>query len=83
MIFVQGYLVDNDLRKDNSLSNSDDKDLKVGDTNQDRVPINLANTCPRGLACVFPGRCTLYSDSDYDKTCDRANLENNYNGRGL
>ena len=82
MIFMQGC--SSDVGKSTSSSkDADDKTIKTDNGNSEKSQINLANTCPRGLACAFPGRCTLYTDRNYDKICDRSTTQERYYDRGL
>ena len=83
MIFMQGCSGDAGKSTSSSKDTDDDKTIKTDNGNLDKPQINLANTCPRGLACAFPGRCTLYTDRDYDKLCDRSTTQERYYDRGL
>lgn len=80
MIFLQACSANSNKSTDISSSN-DDKLTKDDSENMDKPQINLANTCPRNLVCAFPGRCTLYSDRDYDKICDRSTTQEKYYDR--
>ncbi len=82
MIFVQGCSV-SDSNTTNNTQDNDDEIIKNGNGNLDKPSVNLANTCPRGLACALPGRCTLFTDQNYDKLCDRSTTQNQNYGRGL
>lgn len=82
MVFLQACSTSTS-RKTESSPNNDTKTIKTDNGNSDESQVNLANTCPRGLVCAFPGRCTLYTDRDYDKICDRSITQERYYDREL